>query len=70
LGPRASAEASSPAIGLEVAELRYSGREKRTGIKVPPEYFAVVNELRNGSMVAGREYATRKEALEAAGLRE
>ena len=53
-----------------ITVLRYSGREKRTGIEVPPEYFAVVNEVRNGKMVAGREYATRKEALEAAGLSE
>lgn len=38
--------------------MRYSGREKRAGMKVPPEHFAVVNELRNGRMVTGREYAT------------
>jgi ketosteroid isomerase-like protein len=53
-----------------ITVLRYSGREKRTGIKVPPEYFAVVNEVRNGKMVTGREYATRQEALEAAGVAE
>jgi ketosteroid isomerase-like protein len=53
-----------------ITVLRYSGREKRTGIEVPPEYFALVNEVRNGKMVTGREYATRKEALEAAGLPE
>ena len=53
-----------------VTVLRYSGREKRTGIEVPSEYFAVVNEVRNGKMVTGREYASRAEALEAAGLRE
>jgi ketosteroid isomerase-like protein len=53
-----------------ITVLRYSGREKRTGIQVPPEYFAVVNEVRNGKMVTGREYATRKEAHEAAGLGE
>ena len=51
-----------------ITVLRYNGREKRTGIEVPPEYFAVINELRNGKMVTGREYATRKEALAAAGL--
>jgi ketosteroid isomerase-like protein len=53
-----------------ITVLRYSGREKRTGMEVPPEYFVVVNEVRNGEMVTGREYATREEALEAAGLRE
>jgi len=53
-----------------ITVLRYSGREKRTGIEVPPEYFAVVNEVQNGKMVTGREYATREEALEAAGLPE
>ena len=51
-----------------ITVLRYSGREKRTGIEVPPEYFAVVNEVRNGKMVTGREYATKEEALQAAGL--
>jgi hypothetical protein len=39
-------------------------------MEVLPEYFAVVNEVRNRKMVTGREYATRKEALEAAGLAE
>jgi ketosteroid isomerase-like protein len=53
-----------------ITVLRYSGREKRTGIEVPSEYFAVVNEVRNGKLVTGREYATREEALEAAGLSE
>jgi ketosteroid isomerase-like protein len=53
-----------------ITVLRYSGREKRTGMEVPPGYFVVVNEVRDGKMVTGREYATRAEALEAAGLRE
>jgi hypothetical protein len=39
-------------------------------MEVPPGYFVVVNEVRNGKMVTGREYATREEALEAAGLSE
>ena len=53
-----------------ITVLRYRGRQKRTGMEVPPEYFVVVNEIRNGKMVTGREFATREEALEAAGLSE
>lgn len=53
---------------LVITVLRYSGREKRTGMEIPPEYFVVVNEVRNGKMVTGREYATREEAVEAVGL--
>src|SRR5919106_4672900 len=51
---------------LVVTVLRYSGREKRSGMDVPPEYFVIVNKVGDGKMVTGREYATRAEALEAA----
>ena len=49
--------------------LRYSGRAKRSGVEVPPEYFAVVIEVRGGTIARAREYAARAEALEAVGLR-
>jgi ketosteroid isomerase-like protein len=50
--------------------VRYGGRERRSGMLVPPEYFAVVNKIRNGKIVSGREYATREEAVKAAGIQE
>ena len=53
-----------------VTYLRYSGRAKRSGIEVPPEYFAVVIEVRDRKLTRAREYATRGEALEAVGLSE
>jgi ketosteroid isomerase-like protein len=53
-----------------VTLVRYSGRAKRSGIEVPAEYFAVVNEIHNGKIVSGREYTTREQALEAVGLSE
>ena len=53
-----------------ITVVRYSGREKRSGIEVPPEYFVVVNKVRNGKIVSGREYATREEAIKAARIQE
>ncbi|MET0512742.1 MAG: nuclear transport factor 2 family protein [Thermoleophilaceae bacterium] len=53
-----------------VTYLRYSGRAKRSGLKVPPEYFAIVIEVRAGKIARAQEYATRAEALEAVGLRD
>ena len=50
--------------------LRYGGRSKLSGIAVPPEYFAIVLQIRDGKIARGMEYGTREEALEAAGLRE
>ena len=50
--------------------LRYSGRAKRSGVQVPPEYFAILFEVRGGKIAQAREYATRAEALEAAELRD
>ena len=49
-----------------VTYLRYSGRAKRSGVQVPPEYFAILFEVRDGKIARAREYATRAEALEAA----
>jgi ketosteroid isomerase-like protein len=51
-----------------VTYLRYSGRTKRDGVQVPPEYFAIVIEVRDGKISRAREYATRAEALEAVRL--
>jgi ketosteroid isomerase-like protein len=53
-----------------VTYLRYSGRAKRSGMEVPPEYFAIVIEVRDGKIARAQEYATHAEALEAVGLRE
>jgi hypothetical protein len=50
--------------------LRYSSRAKRSGLEVPPEYFAIVIEVRDGKIARAQEYATHAEALEAVGLRE
>lgn len=41
-----------------VTYLRYSGRAKRSGIEVPPEYFAVVIEVRDRKITRAREYAS------------
>ena len=53
-----------------VLYLRYRGRARRSGIEVPPEYFAIVIDIRDDKIARAREYATRAEALEAVGLRE
>jgi ketosteroid isomerase-like protein len=53
-----------------VVYLRYGGRSKLSGMAVPPEYFAIVVQVRDGDIVRGVEYRTREEALEAAGVRE
>ena len=52
-----------------VAVLRFGGRAKLSGVETETT-FAVVYAVRDGKIAQGREYATRKEALEAAGLRE
>jgi ketosteroid isomerase-like protein len=48
--------------------VRYGGREKRSGIEVPREYFAVINKIRDGKIVSGHEYTTLEEAVKAAGV--
>jgi hypothetical protein len=51
-----------------VAVIRISGRAKLSGVETDLTYAAVYG-IRDGRVARGREYATRDEALEAAGLR-
>jgi ketosteroid isomerase-like protein len=53
-----------------VTYLRYRGRLKGASMAVPPEYFAIVIQIRDGKIAHAREYATREEALEAAASQE
>ena len=50
-----------------VAVLRIGGRAKLSGVETDLTY-AVVYAIRDGKIARGREYWTRDEALEAAGL--
>jgi ketosteroid isomerase-like protein len=52
-----------------VAVLRYGGRAKLSGIETD-EMFGVVFTISDHRIARGREYRTRAQALEAAGLRE
>jgi ketosteroid isomerase-like protein len=52
-----------------VAVVRLSGRAKASGIETDLT-FAVLYTVRDGKLARGREYETREEALEAAGLSE
>jgi ketosteroid isomerase-like protein len=52
-----------------IAMLHASGRAKLSGIEIDLTY-AVVYTIRDGRIARGREYMTRDEALEAAGLSE
>jgi ketosteroid isomerase-like protein len=52
-----------------VAVLKASGKAKLSGISTELTY-AVVYSVRDGKIARGREYATRDEAVEAAGLSE
>jgi len=52
-----------------VTVLRFGGRAKLSGVEAALT-FAVVHTLRDGKVARGREYWTRDEALEAAGLSE
>ena len=52
-----------------IAVLDASGRAKLSGIETKLTY-TVVYTIRDRKIARGREYAARKEALEAAGLRE
>jgi ketosteroid isomerase-like protein len=52
-----------------VAVMRYGGRAKLSGVETD-ETFGVVFTVRDGKIARGREYETRGEALEAAGLSE
>jgi ketosteroid isomerase-like protein len=55
--------------GVVVAVVRYGGRAKLSGIETD-ETFGVVFTIRNGKIARGREYSTREQAFEAAGLEE
>ena len=52
---------------VSVSQLR--GRAKQSGIETNLTY-AVLTTIRDGKIARGREYSTREEALEAAGLSE
>jgi len=52
-----------------VAVERYGGRARLSGVETD-QTEAEVFTVRNGKIARGHEYATRDEALEAAGLRE
>ena len=52
-----------------VAVIRVSGRAKLSGIETELR-LAVVNSVRDGKIVCGREYIDREQALEAVGLRD
>jgi ketosteroid isomerase-like protein len=51
-----------------VVVVRISGRGRGSGVPTSLRYY-VVCIIRDGRILSGREYATRDEALEAAGLR-
>jgi ketosteroid isomerase-like protein len=51
------------------AVLRYGGRAKLSGIEID-DTLGVTFQIRDGKIARGREYATREQALEAAGPRE
>ena len=52
-----------------IAVLRGSGRAKLSGVETDVTY-AVVYTIRDGKIARGREYWTKEQTLEAAGLRE
>jgi ketosteroid isomerase-like protein len=52
-----------------IAVMRISGRAKLSGVETDLTY-AELNTLRDGKIARGRQYWTRDEALEAAGLSE
>ena len=52
-----------------VAVLSYGGRARQSGIEIAGT-FGVVFTIHDGEIARGREYATRDQALEAAGLTE
>jgi ketosteroid isomerase-like protein len=52
-----------------IAVLRISGRAKLSGVETDLTYAALYT-LRDGKVARGREYWTKEEALEAAGLSE
>jgi len=55
--------------GRVIAVTKISGRAKLSGVETDLTYAALYT-FQDGKVVRGREYWTREEALEAAGLRE
>jgi ketosteroid isomerase-like protein len=55
--------------GVVVAVVRYGGRARLSGIETD-ERFGAVFTIRDRKIARGREYRTREQALQAAGLRE
>jgi ketosteroid isomerase-like protein len=51
-----------------IAVLRISGRAKLSGVETDLTYAALYT-IRDGKVARGREYWTKEQALEAAGLR-
>ena len=49
--------------------LRFGGRAKLSGVETDLT-FAAIYTIRDGKVARGREYWTKEQALEAAGLRE
>src|SRR6188472_3474140 len=52
-----------------IVVLRFTGRARLSGVETELR-FAILYMLRDGRIVQGREYATKEESLEAAGLSE
>ena len=52
-----------------IVVLRFTGRARLSGVETELR-FAILYVLRGGRVVQGREYATKEESLEAAGLSE
>jgi ketosteroid isomerase-like protein len=52
-----------------VGVVRFGGRAKLSGVETA-QTMGTVFEIRDGKIARGREYATREQALAAAGLRE
>jgi ketosteroid isomerase-like protein len=59
----------TPGDDKVIAVLRLSGRAKLSGVETDLTY-AVVYTIRDGKVARGREYWTKDQALEAAGLLE
>jgi ketosteroid isomerase-like protein len=52
-----------------IVVVRFTGRARLSGVETELR-FAILNMLRDGRIVRGREYATKEESLEAARLSE
>jgi hypothetical protein len=63
-------EARSAPDGRLVCDLHWIGTERRTGLTTDIQFSAAFRFAPDGRLIEIHEYATRREALEAAGLRE